>query len=168
MIVAGRLNYRTWENQDGDKRSAIEVEADEVAPSLKWATAAVTRQSVGWCVQLGRLGRAGRRARRRGNRTGGVTDRWRVEATQGPRAQAATREGRQGLAEARQAQVLPVLQGQGRPVDYKDVVVLRKFVSERGKIRARRVTGNCVQHQRDVASAVKNAREMALLPYSSR
>jgi small subunit ribosomal protein S18 len=53
-------------------------------------------------------------------------------------------------------------------VDYKDVVTLRKFVSERGKIRARRVTGNCVQHQRDVASAVKNAREMALLPYSTR
>jgi ribosomal protein S18 len=53
-------------------------------------------------------------------------------------------------------------------VDYKDVVTLRKFVSERGKIRARRVTGNCVQHQRDVAAAVKNAREMALLPYSAR
>ncbi|MET0799843.1 MAG: 30S ribosomal protein S18 [Actinomycetota bacterium] len=53
-------------------------------------------------------------------------------------------------------------------VDYKDVFTLRKFVSERGKIRARRVTGNCVQHQRDVATAVKNAREMALLTYSSR
>jgi len=53
-------------------------------------------------------------------------------------------------------------------VDDKDVMVLRKFVSERGKIRARRVTGNCAQHQRDVAVAVKNAREMALLPYSSR
>ena len=53
-------------------------------------------------------------------------------------------------------------------IDYKDTVTLRKFTSERGKIRARRVTGNCVQHQRDVASAVKNAREMALLPYSSR
>ena len=53
-------------------------------------------------------------------------------------------------------------------VDYKDVMALRKFVSERGKISARSVTGNCVQHQRDVASAVKNAREMALLPYSSR
>lgn len=53
-------------------------------------------------------------------------------------------------------------------VDYKDVVLLRKFVSDRGKIRARRVTGNCAQHQRDVATAVKNAREMALLPYSSR
>jgi ribosomal protein S18 len=53
-------------------------------------------------------------------------------------------------------------------VDYKDVITLRKFVSERGKIRARRVTGNCVQHQRDVAAAVKNAREMALLPFSAR
>jgi small subunit ribosomal protein S18 len=53
-------------------------------------------------------------------------------------------------------------------VDYKDMAMLRKFVSERGKIRARRVTGNCAQHQRAVATAVKNAREMALLPYSSR
>ena len=53
-------------------------------------------------------------------------------------------------------------------VDYKDVSLLRKFVSDRGKIRARRVTGNCAQHQRDVATAVKNAREMALLPYSTR
>jgi small subunit ribosomal protein S18 len=53
-------------------------------------------------------------------------------------------------------------------IDYKDVMTLRKFVSERGKIRARRVTGNCVQHQRDVALAVKSAREMALLPYSAR
>jgi len=51
-------------------------------------------------------------------------------------------------------------------VDYKDVALLRKFISDRGKIRARRVTGNCVQHQRDVAIAVKNAREVALLPYT--
>ena len=53
-------------------------------------------------------------------------------------------------------------------VDFKDVQVLRKFVSDRGKIRARRVTGACTQHQRDVAAAVKNAREMALLPYMSK
>ncbi|MGH2674480.1 MAG: 30S ribosomal protein S18 [Actinomycetota bacterium] len=53
-------------------------------------------------------------------------------------------------------------------VDYKDTGLLRRFVSDRGKIRARRVTGTCSQHQRDVAAAVKNAREMALLPYSSR
>ena len=53
-------------------------------------------------------------------------------------------------------------------VDFKDVALLRRFISDRGKIRARRVTGTCVQHQRDVAAAVKNAREMALLPYSAR
>jgi len=52
-------------------------------------------------------------------------------------------------------------------IDYKDAALLRKFISDRGKIRARRVTGNCVQHQRDVAIAVKNAREVALLPYTS-
>ncbi|MCJ7831923.1 MAG: 30S ribosomal protein S18 [Actinobacteria bacterium] len=53
-------------------------------------------------------------------------------------------------------------------VDYKDTALLRKFLSDRGKIRARRVSGNCSQHQRDVAQAVKNAREMALIPYSTR
>ena len=52
-------------------------------------------------------------------------------------------------------------------IDYKDVALLRKFISDRGKIRARRVSGNCSQHQRDVAVAVKNSREMALLPYTS-
>jgi small subunit ribosomal protein S18 len=52
-------------------------------------------------------------------------------------------------------------------IDYKDTTLLRKFISDRGKIRARRVTGNCSQHQRDIAIAVKNSREMALLPYTS-
>ena len=52
-------------------------------------------------------------------------------------------------------------------IDYKDTALLRKFISDRGKIRARRVTGNCTQHQRDIATAIKNAREMALLPYTS-
>jgi small subunit ribosomal protein S18 len=53
-------------------------------------------------------------------------------------------------------------------VDYKDVHVLRKFMSDRGKIRTRRVSGNCVQHQRDVAIAIKTSRELALLPYAQR
>jgi small subunit ribosomal protein S18 len=52
-------------------------------------------------------------------------------------------------------------------IDYKDTALLRKFISDRGKIRARRVTGVTVQQQRQLASAIKNAREMALLPYSS-
>lgn len=52
-------------------------------------------------------------------------------------------------------------------IDYKDTSLLRKYISDRGKIRARRVSGNCCQHQRDIATAVKNSREMALLPYTS-
>jgi small subunit ribosomal protein S18 len=52
-------------------------------------------------------------------------------------------------------------------VDYKDTGTLRSFISERGKIRSRRVTGLTVQQQRQVAAAIKNAREMALLPYVS-
>ena len=51
-------------------------------------------------------------------------------------------------------------------VDYKDLATLRRFVSDRGKIRSRRVTGACAQYQRRVATAIKNAREMALLPYA--
>jgi len=53
-------------------------------------------------------------------------------------------------------------------VDYKDVAGLRKFMSDRAKIRSSRVTGNCPQCQRKVARAIKNAREMALLPYIKR
>lgn len=53
-------------------------------------------------------------------------------------------------------------------VDYKDTATLRVFISERGKIRSRQVTGLSVQEQRQVATAIKNAREMALLPYPGR
>ncbi|MFI6742454.1 30S ribosomal protein S18 [Nonomuraea sp. NPDC050451] len=53
-------------------------------------------------------------------------------------------------------------------IDYKDTALLRKFISDRGKIRSRRVTGVTVQQQRLIARAIKNAREMALLPYASR
>src|SRR5580698_5746409 len=53
-------------------------------------------------------------------------------------------------------------------VDYKDVPLLRKYMSDRGKIRSRRVTGNCAQHQRALAQAIKTARELILLPYTQR
>lgn len=45
VVVAGRLQWRSWENQDGDKRTTVEIEADEVGPSLKWATAKVEKTS---------------------------------------------------------------------------------------------------------------------------
>jgi small subunit ribosomal protein S18 len=53
-------------------------------------------------------------------------------------------------------------------VDYKDSSLLRRFMSERGKIKSRSSTGTCTQHQAAVALAIKNAREMALLPYVVR
>jgi small subunit ribosomal protein S18 len=51
-------------------------------------------------------------------------------------------------------------------IDYKDSQMLRKFTTDRGKIKPRRVTGNCAQHQHQTSIAIKRAREMALLPYA--
>lgn len=53
-------------------------------------------------------------------------------------------------------------------VDYKDVGLLQRFMSDRSKIRSQRLNGNSVQQQRELANAIKNAREMALLPYTKR
>jgi ribosomal protein S18 len=53
-------------------------------------------------------------------------------------------------------------------VDYKDLTVLRRFINDRGRIKTRGATGACAQHQRDVAVAIKTAREMMLLPYVVR
>lgn len=63
--------------------------------------------------------------------------------------------------------IVPVRTVKVGKIDYKDTALLRKFISDRGKIRARRVTGVSVQEQRAIARAIKNAREMALLPYTS-
>lgn len=59
----------------------------------------------------------------------------------------------------------PLIDAGVEQVDYKDVALVRRFISDRGKIRSRRVTGLTVQQQREVARAIRNAREMALLPY---
>lgn len=53
-----------------------------------------------------------------------------------------------------------------KPIDYKDVATIKKYISERGKILPRRITGNCAEHQRDITLAVKRARHIALLPYT--
>jgi small subunit ribosomal protein S18 len=68
----------------------------------------------------------------------------------------------------RKPKVSPLVKEKIEYIDYKDVNLLRAFMSERAKIRARRVNGNGAQQQREVARAIKNAREMALLPYSNR
>ena len=53
-------------------------------------------------------------------------------------------------------------------VDYKDLQTLKRYLNERAKIKGRRASGACVQHQRQLAAAIKNAREMALIPYAVR
>ena len=55
--------------------------------------------------------------------------------------------------------------GKDNLIDYKDKTKLKKFVSESGKILPRRITGNCAKHQRELTSAVKRARHLALMPY---
>ena len=167
MVVTGRLKQRSWENQEGEKRTVIEIEADDLGPSLKWATASVTKAN-----------RSSSPPRHRGGDWGAA-----VAAPVGAVIERGDTTGCRvspGPKRARKKDKDDKWQKKGKRkfcifckdkvdyVDYKDVITLRKFTSERGKIRARRVTGNCVQHQRDVAQAVKNAREMALLPYSSR
>jgi len=52
-------------------------------------------------------------------------------------------------------------------IDYKDVAKLRKYISERGKILPRRISGNCAKHQRQLTTAIKRARHIALLPYTA-
>jgi small subunit ribosomal protein S18 len=57
--------------------------------------------------------------------------------------------------------------GKEKALDYKDVATLKKYVSERGKILPRRITGNCARHQRALTVAVKRARHVALMPYTA-
>ena len=77
------------------------------------------------------------------------------------------RRDRKGGPTSTRRKSCPYCRDKVEQVDWKDLSMLRRFISDRGKIRARRVTGNCTRHQRDVATAIKNAREMALLPYTS-
>ena len=189
VIVSGRLKQRSYETREGEKRTVVELEVDEIGPSLRYATAKVNkanrgggggggatsgssggsgggrpsaapaagrRRSVGQCAAGGSFGGGRRRTTvlihtRSGTSENGVktcrSRRWRDKVIK--------------------KKVCTFCKEKNTQIDYKDTTLLRKYVSDRGKIRARRVTGNCVQHQRDVAIAVKNSREVALLPYAT-
>ena len=56
---------------------------------------------------------------------------------------------------------------ENQKIDYKDANLLRKYISERGKILPRRITGNCAKHQRELTVAVKRARHIAIIPYTT-
>jgi small subunit ribosomal protein S18 len=79
---------------------------------------------------------------------------------------AAKSDPRRKPRNAKNAKLAPVKAIKVGVIDYKDVATLRKFLSDRGKIRARRITGVSVQEQRLISRAIKNAREVALLPYA--
>jgi len=75
------------------------------------------------------------------------------------------RRDRKGGVTSTRRKPCPYCRDKIAQVDYKDVSTLRRFISDRGKIRSRRITGACRRHQSQVARAVKRARELALLPY---
>ena len=160
VVVAGRLQMRSWETQEGDKRTVVEIEADEIGPSLRWATAKVERQGRSVAATGPRRSASELPTRTRRHR-------WMPQAKARGRRPKKDKDDK-GWQKKQKRKICIFCKDHIEYVDYKDTMVLRKFVSDRGKIRARRVTGNCSQHQRDVATAVKNAREMALLPYSTR
>ena len=181
VMVAGRLEQRSWETQEGDQRSKVEVVADEIGPSLRWATAQITKNERRGPGEYSRGGggggggggrpaaappaqpqpaadAGGLRIRRgallmaRNNQRGGTT----------------SRRAPKDLGRRVKKKPCALCRDKIEWVDYKDVPMLRKYMSDRGKIRSRRVTGNCAQHQRALAMAIKTARELVLLPYTQR
>ena len=143
----------------------VEVVADEIGPSLRWATAEVERNE-----RRGGDGAVAAAARRAVGGPAPPTElpaatRSRSRWTQG-KVRERTPKGKDAARSKKKTSIL--VQERIEYVDYKDVNLLRRFMSDRAKIRARRVSGNGAQQQRDVALAIKNAREMALLPYTMR
>ena len=81
------------------------------------------------------------------------------------RAKPARRRDKKGGPGSGRRKSCPYCKDKVDEIDYKNINQLRRYISEKGKIRNRRITGACRRHQRQVAVAVKSAREMALLPY---
>ncbi len=75
------------------------------------------------------------------------------------------RTRRPGMGMRRRKKVCAFCEDATKKVDYKDVATMKKYVSERGKILPRRITGTCAMHQREITNAVKRARHIALMPY---
>ena len=198
VIVTGRLQQRSYETQGGEKRSVVEIIADEIGPSLRWATAQVekTQRSDASGGQGGGYqgggGNQGGGYQGGGNAGGGT--RWRNPVATAPPTLCTAMKNRSENSRpfrALEEEKMTSKKNKARApretnpkkfkkktsvlvtdkveyVDYKDVNLLTRFVSDRSKIRNRRVTGNTVQQQRDIANAIKNSREMALLPYTKR
>src|SRR3954447_741543 len=86
-------------------------------------------------------------------------------AKQRNRGKPARRRDKRGGPGGGRRKPCPFCRDKVEHVDYKDVATLRKYISEKGKIRSRRITGACRRHQVQLARAIKRARELSLLPY---
>ena len=139
VVVNGRLEQRSWETENGDKRSVVEIVADDIGPSLRWATAEVRRnERRGSFDSAGAAGAAG---------AGGGGGGERVSAARGPRrdcrrhggtllAMARPRRTKRDAPERKPKKKVSILDSESIAwVDYKDVALLRRFMSERAKIR---------------------------------
>ena len=185
VIVSGRLRQRSYETREGEKRTVIELEVDEIGPSLRYATAKVQKMSRargggGFGLRWRPAAAVAAARRPVGQRDDPAAPRTRpavgrATSTTSPRSNErpvgwSTRSKSMAKAAALRKpkkKVNPLDKEGITYIDYKDTALLRKFISDRGKIRARRVTGVTSQQQRQIARAVKNAREMALLPYTT-
>ena len=157
--VQGKLTWREWDAQDGTKRQSVEVVADNVQflGGRDGGEGAGGPQFVTQGAAQPVVRRLPRVPRRRRHPLLGE-DAWHSRKPTDPQARGSS------LAPGRRKSCL-FCKDKVEEVDYKNVNQLRRYVSEKGKIRNRRITGACRRHQRQVAVAVKRAREMALLPY---
>ena len=89
-----------------------------------------------------------------------------TEMGEGSRRRARWTGGRRQEASRRPAQAVQVLRGRGIKIDYKDASLLKYFITDRGKLVPRRLTGNCAKHQRAIAVSVNRARMIALMPFA--
>ena len=165
VAIDGRLEWREWDAQDGTKRQAVEIIADSVQflGGRDGGGEARRRQPVRARGRVEWLRRRLPGLRRRHS----VLRRDRVPAPKGnsDRERSGGRGKRNAPAGPGRRKSCFFCKSKVDEVDYKNVNELRRYVSEKGKIRNRRISGACRRHQRQVAVAVKRARELALLPY---
>ena len=165
VAIDGRLEWSEWEAQDGGKRSKVEVVADTVQflgsrsdnegggggsfkPSAELKPDPVERSP----------------APRRPTTTSPSSE----EPAMASKPKSKSRAPKRGQAAGASTRRKPCYfcKEKVEEIDYKNYNQLRRYMSEKGKIRSRRISGACRRHQRQVAVAIKRAREMALLPYA--
>ena len=158
--VQGKLTWREWDAQDGTKRQAVEVTANTVQflGGRDGGDGSGGQQFVpAGAAQSSSADFPAAAGRRRHSLLG------ETRMAQ-PKTQQTRKRPGSSLAPGRRKSCL-FCKDKVEEVDYKNLNQLRRYISEKGKIRNRRITGACRRHQRQVAVAVKRAREMALLPY---